>query len=377
MFHEDGRRRWTPLLAALGLVILATGIAVGASLVQSPKRSTTANPSPPPGQLTVTPLRVPPANQRLLWFRDDSTGLPFVLRATDWTGHALGQLSLSCSTCGVLPSPDGQRLLIGGQTRPGPAAKSDQVYSAAGRLLSTVDGFQARWSDDGSHLCTVRGSNSDPVKRGAELDVTDVTTGTTRSAAVFTTTQEDGLVADWTLLGCSARNDRAVVAFAHDAVRALRVLQLSTGRVILARDVGAGQQCGCPISSLALSGDGTVAAENLTLAGGVRVLDLVTGQETPVPEAWSGRGPVVGLSWTGRLAITPIGVFTFPTGSALWQAPLPAYLLPVATQPYSDDVLLNLWVSSATAGQVVIVRSNGSSARLPSSGLSQAPPLPF
>jgi len=369
------------VLVALGLMLFAIGVAAGASLLQAPRSPTASNTSPSPGQLSVRVLKAPPANQRLLWFRDDTTGLPFVIRATDWSGHTLGQLAIDCASCGVLPSPDGQRLLIGDQSTPGPAwhraPNPDRVFSSSGKPLGIVDGYQAEWSDEnGGQLCALREHRSDPVHRRAELVVTDAATGAARTTAAVTTAQATTLTGSWTLVSCNRQADRALLVFTHSTVRALRVLQLSSGRALLATDVTGGATCDCPVLSVAVSGGGTVGTENL-VNGAVRELDLADGRELPAVNPWIGKGPVLSLSWAGHAAVTPVGVFSFPSGEPLWQAPLPAYLLPVASRPRGDDVLLSVWQSSQTNGQAIIVRSGGESQRLSSAGLAQVPPLPF
>src|SRR5207302_10696091 len=133
---------------------------------------------------------------------------------------------------------------------------------------------------------------------------------------------------------------------------------------------------GCPITSVAVSGNGAVAAENLTPTGGIRVIDLRTGREVPTGISWSGRGPVDSLSWDGQRAVTPLGVFSFPAGAAIWQAPLPAFILPSGSDPRGGELLISVWVSSASSGEPIIVRRDGSPVKLPGSYLSQ-PPLPY
>ena len=365
---------------AIALVIFVSGVAAGASLLQAPKRPA-ATPAPTPSGLSVTALKTPPAGQRLVWFRDDTTALPFVIRATDWSGRTVGQLSIACAACGVLPSPDGQRLLIGDQSAPGPAWKPapnpDRVYTSSGKRLAAVDGYQAEWADEhGGGLCTVRVRATDPVNRSAELILTDPATGHSRTVATVTTAQAPSLTGSWTLVSCNTLADRALLVFTHNAVRALRVVELSTGHAVIASDVPAGAACGCPVLGMAVSGDGTVASESL-IDGTVRKLDMRTGAESPATAVWTGKGPVESLSWTGREAVTPIGIYSFPAGDTVWLAPLPSYMLPVASRPGSDDLLLSVWGSSQTNSQAVIVRADGSAQRLAGIGLAQVPPLPF
>lgn len=379
MQDTEERPRSASLRVVVGLVLAAVAVGAIASVVVYPRQQPVVTPQPALN-IVVTPLHAPPRGQALLWFRDSSVQGSFVLRAVNWTGKVLGSLSVSCSACGVLASPDGQRLLIGDQSSPGHGPDQDRVFSAAGKALSTVDGFGAQWSDESTRICTLRTpGNADPSLQGAsmvDLWLTSATNGNARSIALVTTEAGAGQ-GIWTLLSCSIGADRAVVAFEADGVKALRVVQLSTGRTIYSGDGSAvNRACECPISSVVVSGDGRTAVEDEAANGNVLAVDLMTGGNVPMAGTWSGRGPVLDLSWTGHLAVTPLGVYTFPLGSALWQAPLPAYLVPSGSRPGGDELLISLWVASATAGQPVIVLDNGTLLKLPAAYLSQ-PPLPY
>lgn len=367
MFHEAGRSRHAPLLVALALAVVVVGVGAVVSLVQSGKRPPA--PAAVPGASGVTVLEAPPTGRPLLWFRDDSTTLPFVLRATDWSGRVLGRLALSCGTCGVLPSPDGQRLLIGDQLTADAALGMDRVFSSTGRLISSVDGYEAQWADDGRHLCTTR------ARGGVEdLRVIDTNTGRSRVAASFPVAQLAGPNGAAALLGCDVSADRALIAFTSGGLRALMAVRLSTGVPLYTHlEPPVGGRCACDITTVAVSGDGTLGVENLA-SGAVRPIDVATGGELPVTRSWYGRGPVIGLSWNGALAVTPIGVYTFPAGQTLWQAPLPAYMLPVASRPASDDVLLSVWESSSVNGRPIVVHLDGSAVHLSSSDFLEPPP---
>jgi hypothetical protein len=330
--------------------------------------------------IVVTPIKVPPAGQSVLWFRDSSVQGRFVLRAVSWSGKAEGSLAVVCSVCGVAASPDGQRLLIGDQSAPGRGPDQDRVFNAAGKQLSVVDGFGAQWSDDSTRLCALRAPTSnEPSLQGASttyLWMTNVSTGDRRAVALVYADAALGQ-GSWTLLSCSVGADRAVVAFEADGVKALRVVQLSTGRTVFSGDGSrVNRACLCAISSVVVSGDGAAAVEDEAANGNVLAIDLRTGQDVRMVGSWSGRGPVLDLSWNGNLAVTPLGVYTFPSGAALWKAPLPAYLVPSGSRPHGDQLLLSLWVESATAGQPVIVLADGTLLKLPAAFLSQ-PPLPY
>ncbi|MGA8361500.1 MAG: hypothetical protein WB793_07705 [Candidatus Dormiibacterota bacterium] len=379
MQDTQERQRSASLRVVVGLVLAAVAVGALASVIVYPRQQPALTPQPPLN-LAVTTVQAPPAGQSLLWFRDSSVQGKFVLRAVNWTGRVEGSLAVSCSVCGVAASPDGQRLLIGDQSTPGRGPDQDRVFSASGKQLSVVDGFGAQWSDDSAHLCTLRapvdGSASSQGASSVSLWMIDVANGAARSIASVSTDAGVGQ-GSWTLLSCSVGADRAVVAFEADGVKALRVVQLSTGRIVFIGDgATVNPACMCPIGSVVVSGDGTTAVEDEAANGNVLAVDVRTGRDVPMAGSWSGRGPVLDLSWSGHLAVTPLGVYTFPAGAPLWQAPLPAYLVPSGSRPRGDELLLALWVASATAGQPVIVLDDGTLLKLPASYLSQ-PPLPY
>ena len=379
MQDTEERPRSASPRVVIGLVLAAVAVGAVASVAVYPRQQPTVT-RQPALNIVVTPIQVPPAGQPLLWFRDSSVEGSYVLRAVNWSGKVEGSLSVSCSVCGVASSPDGRRLLIGDQSAPGRGPDQDRVFNAAGKQLSVVDGFGAQWSDDSTRLCALRApDNASPSLQGASavsLWLTSVATGAARSIAAITTDAGVGQ-GSWTLLSCSVGADRAVLAFEADGVKALRVVQLSTGRTVFSGDgATVNGACLCPIGGVVVSGDGTTAVEDEAASGNVLAVDVRTGRDIPMAGSWSGRGPVLDLSWSGHLAVTPLGVYTFPAGAALWQAPLPAYLVPSGSRPHGDELLLALWVASATAGQPVIVLDDGTLLKLPASYLSQ-PPLPY
>src|SRR5438552_1298168 len=219
---EEGRRPWNPRLTAAVVLAVVVAAAV-ASFALYPRRGAAPPPTRTQPPVTVTASKVPPANRPLLWFRDSSDANTFVLRAVGWDGHSLGSLSVVCSACGVLASPDGQRLLIGSQSAPGHRSNQDRVFDVTGRLLAVVDGFQAMWSDDSRRLCALRApSSASPTSNSVDLAITDVATRHTRMVGEISTPAASTAGA-WTLASCSVTADRAVAEFFGAGVRALRV----------------------------------------------------------------------------------------------------------------------------------------------------------
>lgn len=368
----DGVRSRTPLLLALALAAVVAGVATVASLGHGPIASRRLE-SPTPEVLAVHP---PPADRSLVWFAVNGQQSPGVLqlRATDWRGREQGNLAISCiASCGAKPSPDGQRLLIGGLPGSASSQRVQGIFDAGGRRVATLDGVGARWADDSRHLC-VLGSVANAGTAEAEISLIDASTGARRSAATVTAPPGLGPNGVWKLLSCSVAGNRAVLTFNDQRVRAVRAVRLSDGATVYGRDdVGLSGQCGCPVATVAVSDDSSIAVEDLA-EGGVRRLDLSAAPELADLPSLAGRGPVTALSWNGRLALTPIGVFDTATGRTVWPSPSPSYLLMDASQPRGDGMLVSVWVGGAASSRQVIVGAGGAPVDLPSTWAPQPPP---
>jgi hypothetical protein len=360
------------LLLSLGIAAVATVVAFvrgsfSHSSVASAPQSTAARPSRPPAAFAVHP---PPKDRQLLWLskRSEQSLFDIRLHATDWDGQEVGTLAIPClAPCWFKPSPDGQRLLVGpplAEDAPGP--RSD-FFDSSGRHIGTVEaGQSAIWADDSMHVCTLRSLN--PAASGApspppspspprvELELAIPGAGSPRPVAVIAapTTYDHG---SWNLIGCSVTANRAVAVVASEVQRAVRVVELSSGRMVYSRDDQTQPgTCACSVGNTVVSHDGAVAIENLAL-GGLQFRSLTTGATTHVPAGLSWQPQVLGVSWTGRRALTAAGVFDIATGRQLWRAPLAAVGLP-ATRPGSDDVLV--YLSAGDSSRAVIVRGDGS-----------------
>ncbi len=382
MNGQGGPGSRTPLFLGVALAVGVAVVATGLALARGSTGPPAGKPSPPPTVGTPVPslqtpaavflVHPPPTDRQLLWFEINREQSPLAIRlhATDWEGHEVGTMAFPCQApCWVNASPDGQRVLVGEQPPEGQAPAPDTVFDATGTRIGMLDGGgPAAWADDSRHLCVLRNAVLEATPAAAtarpELDLVDSTASTSRIVATVVG-MSPGYLVDWVVLACSVSADRAVLSLdGQQGEHAVRVLQLSSGRTLHARDDQPPDgPCGCPVKSLAVDHDGTVALETLT-QGGVRLRDLSTGAIPPWTAASAMRSPVFGLSWNGRRALTADGVADVATAHILWRPPSePGYL--VAARPGSDDVLVG--VTGSSGNPEYIVRNDGTEVDLPAS----------
>ena len=338
-------------ISTLGLLILV--IAMGPPSVTRPS-STAA---------------LPAIDRQLLWLpiSPEQDPLAVRLRALDWSGQELGTLALPCrAPCSFAPSPDGQRVLIAERQAQGERPTPGTVYDAHGRRVGTITDPTASWADDSRHLCLMRATGA-PASAPAttsqvELDILDPERGQDRVVASVAGVSSPAAPAFWDLLACSLRSDRAVLAFSEQqAVHDIRVLQLSTGRTLYARDdLAPGASCGCPIASIEATANADAAAENL-VGGGAQIVSFSTGVTTPWSSGATGSDEILGLSWRGQRALTSAGIFETSSGRLVWRAASAASVAIIASRPESEDLLLYLAGPNGTASREVIVLEDGRS----------------
>lgn len=176
-----------------------------------------------------------------------------VLVAYDWQGVRRGTVTVEGAGFGVLPSPDGTRLLL---------LNAESVHGA--RLIGHAP--WGIWADDDSHVCAFGGpggqlAQDSPARAPggpAALYITDVTTSESRKVI------DDGRFGEMggpVILACSVPQDRAVVAtsFVGQISGAVR-LRLSDGvsRPVSLRGPGAGPD------GVVVSNDGRYLGERST-----------------------------------------------------------------------------------------------------------------
>ena len=341
-----------PLALALAIVVLLIGL------------GRTSNSRTPSDRFPVGP---PPDDRQLLWFALSTEADPFAVRvqAFDWSGHRLGALTLPCQgPCSFAASPDGQRLLVYEQLPKDQPPVAGIVYDVNGRRLGTLANPSAIWADDSRHLCQLSGSDHparpESSSGRAYLLIADPYQGQARFVASVARLSASSDPAYWELLACSITADRAVVAISDQGgLHDLRVVQLSTGRTVYTRDdLPPGARCGCAVASLVVAADAAMAVENL-VTGNVQLRKFSTGFAASWPSGSVMPGPILGLSWQGRRALTAAGIIDLSTGRILWRAPSPFSASLIARRPGSDDLLVSLSWPSGIVAREVIVQGDG------------------
>jgi hypothetical protein len=233
-----------PLAAALALVLALATVGTVAAVRNHHGPRASSSPTPPPqvaaavatpaptAMPTPTPVP-PPAGIDLLW--RTVPGDAHRIEAIDWSGAVRGGLALDTAVDrlhGVLPTADGQRLLVGSADM-----SEETVLTAQGRTVArmSVDPKVGEWSwaDKGDHLCGLLPS---PQAPSAQLEVLTVG-GQARTVATMAWPAGDGGAY---LVACSMASDLAVVSVSLGDDSAghvvdYRVMRISTGRTV--RDV--------------------------------------------------------------------------------------------------------------------------------------------
>jgi hypothetical protein len=330
-----------------------------------------ASPSPAVSAPAPSPafaVHPPPGDRPLFWLEASHSLTELRLLAFDWSGAEVGAIAPRClAPCSFAPSPDGQRLLLAAQAEPAPA----EIIDSAGTHVGSVsDSLGMTWSGDSRHLCVAGAPGAaavNPAIDHVEVDIVDPATATRRLVAsvpwVATAPLLEPIIVR---VSCHPAADRAVVTlWGVPGLRGMRVIELSTGRVVYSRDdTPPGSRCGCPVNFIFVSGDGSRIAENLD--SGARLRDLSNGTVVP----WIGSQPperfVTGLSWRGGLAaasngVTAIGLVDLVTSVLVWKAPPLTQIEVVTADPGSDEVLLRVssTMPDPLSSTYTIVRANG------------------
>ena len=237
---------------------------------------------------TVEP-GAPPSGVPVIWYSTTSPwqGPPqsgsFRLMALDWSGALVGTLY---ATQPVRQNPDGSRLLL----------QDGTFIDAAGRVIGSppLSYGGPVWADDGRHYCNI-GGDTPTAKGGMTGAWLETALAGNQGARVASLGSPAG--SNFSVLACSTLNDRAVVADqGMPGFLSIRVIKLSTGRVIYRRDYSAG-----PFQTVVGSRDGRYIAEVWTNGATGSVLRR-TDNGAILTTIDARR--VVAFSWDGTQVIT-------------------------------------------------------------------------
>jgi hypothetical protein len=376
-----------PLAAALALVLAIVTAGTVAAVRNHHGHAALSSPTPPsqvaaalatPAPTTMpTPTpEPPPAGIDLLW--RTVPGDAHRIEAIDWSGTLRGGLAIDPSR-DVLPTADGQRLLVGSADR-----TEETVLTAQGQTVARmpVDPKVGEWSwaDNGDHLCGLLRSAE---AASAQLEVVTVG-GQARAVATMTWPGGDGGAS---LVACSLASDLAVVSvFLGDDdaghVADYRVIRISTGRTV--RDVHppapdfsgpAPRSAPGALAAVFASGD----AKLLVLTPYTGMLERVPTRELIV-DTVSGRvlghvtGSFLGFSGDDSAVVTETGRVNWRTGRVTGTVPRCCDGL-AGTRPGSADVIVSVATgppSTMNAGlsagpppvDFVLLRADGTTLRL-------------
>jgi hypothetical protein len=213
--------------------------------------------------------------------------------ARNYQGQLVGTLTVdqAAEANGVLPSPDGSKLLVGGRL----------AFDVYGHLLSDLytaaDAsalVQPIWADDSEHLCGITYKDDAGVVTGALLEFS--------ASGGYRTVADLGPFAGsdsaWLALACSPSSDRAIVWQSNDSQAEYLVIRLSTGQVVAVYPGSTSDQ-----GPGAASHGGSLLA--IDGAEGITILDTVTGKELGSVVRWGETdgyqliGDALAFSWDG------------------------------------------------------------------------------
>ena len=354
------------IAAAFGLVIglgrgrPAPGQPPAAQVSSTATQTAAATATPYPGKPIAPPYTPPPTAQvtstvtapgPLIVTYDPSQQMtltsPVRYVARNYQGQLVGTLTVdqAAEANGVLPSPDGSKLLVG----------SRLVFDVYGHQLSDLytaaDAsalVQPIWADNSEHLCGITYNNDAEVVTGALLEFS--------ASGGYRTVADLGPLAGsdsaWLALACSPSSDRAIVWQSNDSQSEYLVIRLSTGQVVATYPGSTSDQ-----GPGAASHDGSLVAIDGT--DGITILDTVTGQELGSVVRWGESegyqliGEALAFSWDGsRLLVESDIAQGGPRWIVAWADD---------TDLVTDQTLISLGdVIPLTSGATMFIQETGS-----------------
>ena len=300
----------------------------------------------------------PPAGTPVIWYSLSSPWQsladPQRLVAIDWTGTLVGTIYQTPATA---QSPDGSIL----------STPTGEYFDRTGTLMSTSSSptfYPSVLADDNRSLCEIRPSGTSPGEQWVFVRRLDGASH--RVAPVGVMPARGG----FSIMACSVLNNRVVVGdFGMNGLAGVRVIEVSTGRLILQRAYPTQS------TSVVSSHDGKYLAEQITtfdpqglpLTAATVIRRTVDGKvvadvanQRVLRFSWDdtrvvtvpafaglGRNDVELIEWqTGKTLWRQSGLNTYGNAFALPQPNGPNMAIALSTQSQSGDVD-QLWLVAA------------------------------
>ena len=226
----------------------------------------------PAAAASPTPVAVdygpPPPRVSLVWVQDPNH--PGWLTGFDWTGNPRGTVKISQSIGQydrLSQAPDGSAFGIEPNGKGGFQVFLDRLGSPLLNQDSTVRYQDEMWADDSVHMCTLGSSGGLDSQWRIGLRLPGAAPNPLSVVALDSPNLRSGIIAI-SFAACSARNDRAVLAYSYPSrPTEFWVVRISDGAILSHRTYPAGN-----LVNVTVSPDASLIAENS---------DTSTGQVAP------------------------------------------------------------------------------------------------
>jgi hypothetical protein len=368
-------RRVIGSFSFLAVVLLVAGFM---SVQFAPRAPRSAAPvvaaSPSPVAVDYGP---PPPGVPLVWVKDpNQTGW---LIGFDWTGKPRGTVKIS-QPIGQYDrfsqAPDGSAFGIEPNGKGGYGIFLDRLGNEIPNQDSTVRYQDAMWADDNLHVCTLGSSGGLDSQWRIGLKLPGAAANPLSVVALDSLNLRSGIIAI-SFAACSARNDRAVLAYSYTGrPTEFWVVRISDGTILSHRSYAAGE-----LANVVVSADASLMAENS---------DRSTGQVAPAAPSTVIRrasdlsvmttlNPYIGvLAFSGdnssALVTTAplivgqpamLEVLDLQSGRVMWTGEGTSGLGSFAVQPAGNAFALALTDGNAPATILMIYGDGSRPAKLP------------
>jgi hypothetical protein len=360
--ESNSSRRANISFAILAVIVVIAGFMAA----QFPPR-----PAVPAAPVAALPSPVtadygpPPAGVQLLWVHDPNH--PGWLIGFDWTGKPRGTVKLSQQVGQfdrLSQAPDGSAFGYEPNGKGGYHLFVDQLGNPIGSAGSSVFYQSEMWADDSRHLCTL-----DPGRGqwGLGLAQPGAAPNPVNEVALDPSSLARSGIIAFSFAACSARNDRAVIAYSYPGrPTAYSVVRVSDGAILQQRTYPPGQ-----VENVTASMDGSLIAENsaVTTIRRTSDLSLVTSLDPTLRVlAFSADDSSVLVSTApmgGGLAADQ-EVLDLQSRAVMWRGEGTSTISAIAVQPGGNTFAVGLLTDGNPPGTILVIYGDGSRpAKLP------------